>query len=137
MARYLWQASYTPEGIRALVHEGGTSRREAIERITVEELGGVVESFYFAFGEHDVYVIADVPDHVTAAAISLAVAASGAATVKTTVLLTPEEVDAATRKAVDYRPPGVNPVGELGDKVAARRIGVKATSERTRREPPA
>jgi uncharacterized protein with GYD domain len=106
MARYLWQASYTPEGIRGLLSEGGTSRSEAIERITVEELGGVVEAFYFGFGEHDVYVIADVPDQETAAAISLAVGASGAVNVRTTVLLTPEQIDSACRKSVAYRPPG-------------------------------
>ncbi len=106
MTRYLWQASYTPDGIRGILKEGGTGRLSAIERVTVEDFGGVVEAFYFAFGEHDVYVIADVPDAETAAAISLTVAASGAVRVKTTVLLTPEEVDAAAKKAVAYRPPG-------------------------------
>jgi uncharacterized protein with GYD domain len=127
MARYLWQASYTAEGIRGLLDEGGTGRMDAIERITVQELGGVVEAFYFAFGEHDVFVIADVPDHVTAAAISLAVGASGAVNVKTTVLLTPEEVDAAARKAVAYRPPGVPRASEVSNRVAARRIGAETT----------
>lgn len=106
MTRYLWQGTYTREGIRGLLEEGGSSRRDAIERIVVDELGGVVEAFFFAFGDSDVYVIADVPDPETAAAISLTVAASGAVRVKTTVLLTPEEVDIAAKKAVTYRPPG-------------------------------
>jgi uncharacterized protein with GYD domain len=108
MPRYLWRASYTTEGIRGLLEEGGTRRREAVERLTVEELGGIVEAFYFAFGDRDVVVIAEVPDPETAAAITMAVRASGAVDIETTVLLTPEEVDAAAAKAtaVSYRPPG-------------------------------
>jgi uncharacterized protein with GYD domain len=106
VARYLWQASYTKEGIRGLLEEGGSSRRDAIERVVVDDLGGVVEAFYFAFGDQDVYVIAEVPDPETAAAISMTITASGAARVETTVLLTPEEVDAAVKKSVAYRPPG-------------------------------
>lgn len=105
MAKYLWQASYTLDGLRGLMSEGGTSRRAAIEKLT-SELGGSVEAFYYAFGEDDVYVIADVPDHVTAAAVSLKVASSGAVRIKTTVLLSPEEIDQATKTSVDYRPPG-------------------------------
>ena len=104
--RYLWQASYTQEGLRGLLEEGGSSRRDAVERIVVDGLGGVVEAFYFAFGEHDVYVIADVPDPETAAAISLTVASTGALDVRTTQLLTPEEMDAAAKLSVSYRAPG-------------------------------
>jgi uncharacterized protein with GYD domain len=69
-------------------------------------MGGTLESFYYAFGEDDVFGVVDFPDNVTAAAFSLVVNASGAAAVKTTVLMTPEEVDEATKKTVDYRPPG-------------------------------
>ncbi len=105
MAKYLYHASYTAEGVRGLLKDGGSGRREAIRKMT-ESLGGTMEAFYFAFGEDDVYLIADVPDHVTAAAASLAVAASSAVNIKTTVLLTPEEVDAAAKKTVPYRPPG-------------------------------
>jgi uncharacterized protein with GYD domain len=61
---------------------------------------------YYAFGEDDVLVIAEYPDNVTAAAASLTVAASGAVSVKMVVLLTPEEIDEAAKKSVDYRPPG-------------------------------
>jgi uncharacterized protein with GYD domain len=106
MARYLWQASYTPEGIRGLLSEGGSRRQDAIERIVVDEFGGYVDGVYFAFGEHDIYVIAEVPDPETAAAVSLTVAASGAVKVTATQLLSPEEMDAAVKKSVSYRPPG-------------------------------
>ena len=74
--------------------------------ICVAGLGGTLEAFYYAFGDDDVYVIADLPDNVTAAAVSLAVGASGGARLKTVALVTPEEIDAATEKAVAYRPPG-------------------------------
>ena len=84
--------------------------RDGALRVTVDGaplvLGGRVEAFYFAFGDDDVYIIADVPDNVTITAISLAVNASGAVKVKTTVLLTPEEVDQAAKMTVNYRPPG-------------------------------
>ena len=105
MAKYLYQVSYTTQGVKGLLEDGGSSRREAIRKMT-GSLGGTVEAFYYAFGEDDVYLIVDVPDHVTAAAASLAVAASGAVNIKTTVLLTPEEIDAAAKKTVAYRPPG-------------------------------
>jgi uncharacterized protein with GYD domain len=73
---------------------------------SVQGVEGKLEAFYYAFGDDDAYVIMDLPDHVSMAAIALAVRASGAATVKTTVLLTPEEIDQAARKTVSYRPPG-------------------------------
>jgi uncharacterized protein with GYD domain len=105
MAKYLWQVSYTPQGAQGLQKDGGTARRAAVKRLT-EQLGGKLESFYFALGESDAYVIADLPDAKTAAAVSLAVNAVGAARLRTVVLLTPEEIDASAKQAVDYRPPG-------------------------------
>lgn len=72
----------------------------------IGNLGGTLETFYFAFGADDVYAIAQLPDNVTAAAVSLAVTAAGAAHSSVVVLLTPEEVDAATKKTVAYRAPG-------------------------------
>lgn len=105
MAKYLWQVTYTPQGTQGLQKEGGSARRAAVQRLT-EQLGGKLESFYFALGESDAYVVADLPDAKTAAAISLAVNAAGAARIRTVVLMTPEEVDAAAKQAVDYRPPG-------------------------------
>jgi uncharacterized protein with GYD domain len=105
VAKYLSHASYTQEGLKGLLKEGGTGRRKAIEKM-LASVGGKVESFYYAFGETDLFMIADIPDNVTAAALSMIVNASGAATTKITVLLTPEEVDAAAKKTADYRPPG-------------------------------
>jgi uncharacterized protein with GYD domain len=105
MPRYLFQASYTSEGARGLLKDGALGRRELVEGI-VEGLGGRLETFDFAFGEHDVYLIAEMPEHVDAAAVSLAVAASGAVELETVVLLSAEEMDAATRRSVGYRPPG-------------------------------
>ena len=105
MPKYLIAASYSQQGLRGLVKEGGTGRRAALER-AVGGVGGKLESFYFAFGEDDVYLICEAPDNASIASVALAAGAAGGATTKTIVLLTPEEVDQATRKAVDYRPPG-------------------------------
>src|SRR5260370_36990576 len=104
MPKYLTTVSYTPEGIQGLMKEGGTARRMHVEEM-LKSLGGRLEAFYFAFGENDAYVISEGPDHITAAAISLAVT-TGAGRTKTTVLLTPEEVDQENQTPVDYRPPG-------------------------------
>ncbi len=105
MPTYLWQASYTSSGVAGLLKDGGTKRRAAVQQMA-EKAGGKLIAMYYAFGEADVYGIVEFPDHATAAAQSLTVNASGAVTVKTTVLLTPEEVDAAAKKSVSYRPPG-------------------------------
>jgi len=105
MPRYLIEASYTLEGVKGLVKEGGSKRKEAASA-AIQGLGGTVEAFYFAFGHADAVVIADMPDNVSAAAASVAINASGAVTVKTSVLLTPEEMDAAVKKTVNYRGPG-------------------------------
>ena len=105
MNRYLIRASYTAEGVRGLLKDGGSSRQAAVDGM-IKNLGGVSEGFYYAFGENDVYAIAQLPDNATAAAVSLAITASGAVTTNVVVLLTPEEVDAATKKTVAYRAPG-------------------------------
>ncbi len=105
MAKYLIHGSYTVEGIRGVRKEGGTGRVDAVRKLATS-VGGSVESFYFAFGGDDYYVVVDLPDNVAAAAVVTAVAATGAASVKTTILLTPEEVDAASKVEVSYRPPG-------------------------------
>src|SRR5262249_39780071 len=94
MAKYLFQGSYTVEGLRGVLREGGTKRREAVAQL-VQALGGTLESFYYAYGGDDFFIIVDVPDSVTATAASLAVNATGAVQFKTIVLVTPEEVDAA------------------------------------------
>jgi len=105
MPKYLILASYTTEGLKGLLKDGGSKRREAVEQ-TARGLGGRVEAFYFAFGKNDAVVILDLPSPVSAAAASLAINASGAVTSKTVVLLTPEEMDQAAKQTVQYRPPG-------------------------------
>jgi uncharacterized protein with GYD domain len=105
MAKYLIQANYVGEGLKGLLKEGGSSRRAAVEKL-FESVGGKVEAFFYAFGDTDVFIIADLSDNVGAAALSLTVNASGAATSKVTVLLTVEEIDKAAKKTVRYRAPG-------------------------------
>ena len=105
MPKFLFEAHYTPEGAKGIIKEGGSGRRAAIEK-AVAGLGGRLESFYFAFGGVDAYVIVDLPDNVTAAAMAFAVGQSGLASTKTVVLLTMEEADAASKKSVAYRGPG-------------------------------
>jgi len=105
MARYLIEASYTREGMQGVMKEGGSGRADAIGKL-LADLGGSLESFYFAFGKTDAYVTIEVPDNITAAAIGMTVAASGAVSTNTVVLLTPEEIDQATKKSVAYRAPG-------------------------------
>ena len=105
MPKYLFMVSYTAEGAKGVLKDGGSKRRAAAEQ-AAQAVGGRVESFYFAFGDTDAFVIAEVPDHASGAAVSLAVTASGGGHIKTVVLLTPEEMDQAARKSVGYRPPG-------------------------------
>jgi len=101
----MFKASYTVEGIRGLQKSGGSARRAVLDEVA-QGVGGTIESFYFAFGDEDVYLIADLPDNKSAAAIAIAVGAAGAAAVKTVVLLTTEEIDGAAERTVAYRPPG-------------------------------
>jgi uncharacterized protein with GYD domain len=105
MPKFLLLGQFTSQGAKALVGVGGSNRRDAVRK-AVESVGGKVEAFYFAFGKHDTYTVMDLPDNESAAAVSLAVGASGAVAVQTVVLLTPEEVDTAVKRSVDYRPPG-------------------------------
>jgi len=108
MPRYLIEAAYSHEGLKGLVKDGGSGRRAAVD-VAAKALGGRIESMYYAFGTSDVYVIVEAPDNVSAAALALAVGATGAlAHYKTTVLLTTDEVDQAAKKSagVGYRPPG-------------------------------
>ena len=105
MAKYLFEARYTSEGAKGVAKEGGTGRRAAVAKMA-ESLGGKLESFYFAFGGVDAYVIVDYPDNVSAAAAALAVNISGRASVKTVVLISPEDMDKAGKMSVNYRAPG-------------------------------
>ena len=105
MPKYLIQASYTVAGTKGLLKDGGTKRRTAVN-LLMKQLGGSLEAFYFGFGDDDVYAIVDAPDNVTAAAVALTITASGAVKLKTTVLLSPDEIDQAAKKSVPYRAPG-------------------------------
>jgi uncharacterized protein with GYD domain len=105
MPKYLVTANYTPEGMKGVLAKGGVARREAVEKM-VADLGGTVESFNFAFGDTDAFVIVDLPDNVSAAAVGMAVGASGMASCQTTVLLTPEDIDRAASVQATYRAPG-------------------------------
>jgi uncharacterized protein with GYD domain len=104
MAKYLVQFSYTDEGVKGLIKDGGTKRREVVEQL-IKGLGGKVEAYYFAFGEWDGIVIVDGSEEDTVGAL-LAIGASGAVKLKTTVLITPEEMDKSVKKVPSYRPPG-------------------------------
>ena len=105
MAKYLISGSYTLEGLRGLIKEGGTARRAQVES-TIKGLGGKLECYYFAFGGNDTFAIMDFPDNISCAAVTLTVNSAGGFKGTTTVLLTPEEMDQATKKKVLYRGPG-------------------------------
>jgi len=105
MAKYLFQASYTSEGMKGVMKDGGSKRREAAEQ-AIKSGGGRLESFYFAFGDADVIGVVEFPDHASAAAVSGTINSSGTTTIKLTPLITIEEVDAAVKKSTQYRAPG-------------------------------
>ena len=105
MPKMLIKASYTAEGARGLIKEGGSSRRATVQKL-IEGLGGKMEAFYFAYGDADAYVIVDMPDAQSGLALSIAVNASGPVRIATVPLITPEEMDAACKKTVNYRAPG-------------------------------
>lgn len=105
MPKYLFEGSYTVDGIKGVLKEGGTGRREAVSA-ALKGMGGKVDAMYFAFGATDVYVIVDAPDNVTAAALAMGISSTGTVGVKTTVLLTVEEIDQAGKKTLSFRPAG-------------------------------
>ena len=105
MPKYLLHASYTADGIKGLIKDGGTKRTAAAQRL-VESLGGKLDTLYFAFGETDVIAIVDMPDNASAAAASLTIGGTGALSGKITVLLPPDEIDKAVKKSGTYTPPG-------------------------------
>lgn len=105
MAKFMIKASYTADGTKGLLKEGGSSRKAVVEKM-VRGAGGKLESFYFAFGESDVVSIVDLPDAATAAAMSISINASGAVNLSMIPLMTPEDVDLACKKSVKYQAPG-------------------------------
>ncbi|MGO9197640.1 MAG: GYD domain-containing protein [Acidimicrobiales bacterium] len=105
MPKYLLQVNYTLDGVKGVLAQGGSARKAAASA-AAKSAGGKVESFHFALGSTDVYVIAELPDNAAAAALALNVSAGGGATVTTTALLTTEEIDKAAGTKVKYHPPG-------------------------------
>jgi uncharacterized protein with GYD domain len=105
MPKYLFKGNYLGESIEALMTEGGTSRRAAVERL-VKSVGGTLESMHYAFGDTDIYLIVDLPDNVSAAAASMMANATGVVASSVTVLLTPEEIDGVVAMTPSYEPPG-------------------------------
>lgn len=105
MKKYLIKATYNSNGVKGLIQEGGTKRRSEVQKM-VEAVGGKLESFYYAFGEYDAFLIIEIPDDIAAAAVIMRVNSSGMVSISTTVLLTPEDIDAASKKSVSYRAPG-------------------------------
>ena len=105
MPKYLMKGSFTPEGIKGVLKDGGTGRRAAVDQ-SVASVGGKVEAFYFAFGTTDTYTIVDLPGNADMAALAATIAATGAVKIETVVLLTLKEIDEASKKKVAYRPPG-------------------------------
>ena len=104
MPKYLCQGSYTEQGLKGLLKEGGSKRQAMVEQLA-KEMGGKLEAFYFAFGGDDFFILLDLPSNVNMAAVALAANASGAVKSRITVLLSPEEIDQATKSQVNFRPP--------------------------------
>jgi uncharacterized protein with GYD domain len=105
MKKYLIKGAYNSDGMKGLMSEGGTGRKNAIEKM-LGAIGGKVDAFYYAFGDADVYLIVELPDDVTAAAVGLRVNAAGLVRISITILISPEDIDAAAGKSVNYRAPG-------------------------------
>ncbi|MCY7286712.1 MAG: GYD domain-containing protein [Cryobacterium sp.] len=105
MSKYMFEVTYTPEGVKGIQQAGATSRVAAISDMC-SGLGGSLDSFHFAFGGVDAFVVCDLPDDGAAAAAAFTVGASGSTQVRTIKLLTVEEADAAVGRSVAYRPPG-------------------------------
>jgi uncharacterized protein with GYD domain len=105
MAKYLIIVNYSADGIKAVLDKGGSARRDIAEA-AAKSVGGKLESFHFAFGDDDAYVIAELPSNEAAASLAMTVSASGMVNAKTVVLLTPEEIDRAASAKVTYTPPG-------------------------------
>jgi uncharacterized protein with GYD domain len=103
--KYLVTGNYSSTGLAGLAKDKASGRKAAVAA-AMKALGGKMENIYYAFGSTDVFVICDLPDNVSAAALSLAVSGSGLVKITTTPLLTVDEVDAALDKAVKYRAPG-------------------------------
>ncbi|SFU14734.1 GYD domain-containing protein [Arthrobacter sp. ov118] len=105
MTKYLFEANYVGDGIKGLMREGGTKRRDAVVE-ALKSVGGSLDSFYYAFGDTDVLGVFDIPDQANAAALSLMINSTGTVNLHLKPLLTPEDIDEAAKKTPSYRPPG-------------------------------
>jgi uncharacterized protein with GYD domain len=105
MPKYLIEANYLGEGVNGLLRDGGSKRRAVVDDL-FQSMGGKLEAFYFSFGDRDLYVIGELPDNASAAALAMRVNSAGKVSVKTRVLLTPEEIDTAAKMNITVRPPG-------------------------------
>jgi uncharacterized protein with GYD domain len=105
MPKFLIMSTYAAEGAKGLLKEGGSQRKAAVEKM-VSAAGGRLEAMYFGLGDRDVYTIVDLPDVNTCAALSLTATASGVVKLSSVMLMTPEDIDAASKRALSYRPPG-------------------------------
>lgn len=105
MTKFLIKASYTADGVKGLLKDGGTERKKVVEKM-IADLGGKMEAFYYGFGDYDVYSIGELPDEVSVAAVSFAINSTGLVNLTTTILMDPAEIDKAVKKTVKYRSPG-------------------------------
>ncbi len=105
MAKYLVTAKYTAEGIKGVLKTGGTARSKAVGE-AIKAMGGSMESFHYAFGADDVFVVVDLPDNPAAAALAMGISSTGLVGIRVVVLLTPAEIDDAAKRQVTYTPPG-------------------------------
>jgi uncharacterized protein with GYD domain len=105
MPKYLFQVNYVGEGVKGLLKDGGSKRRAVTEKL-FKSLGGSIEAYYYAFGDTDLYIIGEFPNHAAVTACALTVTGTGTITTKTTVLLTPEDIDAAGKLTPTYSAPG-------------------------------
>ena len=112
MIKFLIKGSYTSEGVKGLLKAGGSTRKQAVEKM-ITDLGGKMEAFYYAFGDTDVYVIGDVPDMATATALTLKVNSTGLVSISTTILFEPEEIDKAAKYLLTIVPPEINLINTL------------------------
>ena len=104
MPKYLVQGSYTDQGLKGLLNEGGSKRRAVVEQLAAE-MGGKLEAFYFAFGSDDFVIILDLPSNIDMTATAIVAQASGTVKSRVTVLITPEDMDRAVQRKVNFRPP--------------------------------
>lgn len=102
--KFLINASYSAEGAKGVLQSGSGTKRKQMTEAMINDLGGTMESFYYATN-CDAYVTCDLPNAAAAAAIALAIKASGLGSITVTLLLETEEVDKATQMDVKYRHP--------------------------------